>query len=222
MVCIFLRKSTIFKYIFLKKLENNTFKLTMKTFLVCLLLVQLFVACTIAQTNIPSTQQCLHEGRWNFAANRCDCYPGYSGIWCQIANCNLQTVACGLFSSFQCDVTTIKNYCPRLCNARSCTCPNGIDQCLNGGTFNSATCTCSCPSGFTGTVCETISTLTCKNSGTFNNVTKTCSCFPNYSGQLCQNLNCLLPDPAICVSFLTADCNITTLGNYCPNKCGRC
>ncbi len=109
-----------------------------------------------------------------------------------------------------------------MCTARSCTCPNGIDQCLNGGTFNNATCTCSCPSGFTDTVCETISTLTCKNSGTFNNVTKTCSCFPNYSGALCQNLNCLLPDPAICVSFLTADCNITTLGNYCPNKCGRC
>ena len=62
MVCIFLRKSSIFKYIFLKKLENNTFKQTMKTFLVCLLLVQLFVACTIAQTNIPTTQQCLHEG----------------------------------------------------------------------------------------------------------------------------------------------------------------
>ena len=56
MVCIFLRKSTIFKYIFLKKLENNIFKQTMKTFLVCLLLVQLFVACTIAQTNIPSLQ----------------------------------------------------------------------------------------------------------------------------------------------------------------------
>ena len=106
-----------------------------------------------------------------------------------------------------------------MCTARSCTCPNGIDQCLNGGTFNNATCTCSCPSGFTGTVCEAKS---CQNSGTFNNVTNTCTCFPNYGGANCQNLNCSISDPPLCSLFSTAHCSILLVNDYCPTKCGKC
>jgi len=158
----------------------------MKQFLILIVLFLIFGELISGQTTCSGTQQCLHSGRWNSNLCRCDCFSTYSGSWCEKSNCTAQPSICGtgLFPD-QCLTTTVQDYCPKMCTRRGCECPNGIDQCLNGGLYNSNDCSCACPSGFTGNVCQTISsciTLQCLNSGSFNTEKCKCECFTSYSG----------------------------------------
>lgn len=130
----------------------------------------------------------------------------------------------------QCSASVIASYCPQMCNARSCTCPNGIDQCLNNGTFNSTSCNCTCPTEYTGTVCgeraepiQNCTVQTCENNGMWDQTTCRCKCFPNYMGERCETVNCNVPDNNYCLNFLLPDCAIVPIvRSFCPNKCGRC
>ncbi len=161
--------------------------------------------CVSTEAICTGTQACLHDGQWDSNQCRCNCMPSYSGTYCELANCSTDPAACGIqLFPYQCVVNTIKNYCPRMCNARSCTCANRIDQCLNGGTFQSNNCSCTCPPSFSGTVCETIGTcrsLNCQNSGVLDNNKCACNCFASYTGITCQNLNCNVSDASYCVNF---------------------
>ena len=178
----------------------------------------------------------------------------FSGNWCQTANCAVIPTKCGIslfpealvhlkaiyinntmqkvniffkliFLNLRCGVSAVKSYCPKMCASRSCTCQNNIDQCLNGGIFNTATCSCSCPTGFSGTVCETLglcTALTCQNSGVYNAAKCKCDCFSSYAGNSCELLLCNVPDPSYCVNFNKIDCvNVPIVYSYCPNLCSR-
>ena len=49
-----------------------------------------------------------------------------------------------------------------------------------------------------------------------------CDCFQNYNGILCENLQCSVADPLACSIYVTSDCSITVISNYCPHFCGKC
>ena len=195
-------------------------------------ILKVFVAIFIIQSlkinsaeSQCATTACLHSGVFNPTRCKCDCLPSYSGNYCEIVSCTTAPYGCGVsIHSDQCTSQSIKDYCPKLCGSRGCYC--GIDSCLNGGTFDTNTCKCTCPTGYRGLVCETASTcalLTCQNSGTFDAATCKCSCFPNYSGDSCETLNCSIADSNYCVYFSKTDCTSVQLVNsYCPKMCGRC
>lgn len=210
-----------------KNFKSKTFPITMQKLLKVLVFFfivnQLHINSAAAQCS--QVHACLHSGVFNPTLCRCDCLPSYSGIYCEIVSCTNTPYGCGVFiTADQCTSTSIRDYCPGLCNSRGCAC--GIDQCLNGGVFDSATCKCTCPTGYRGLVCETASTcavLVCQNSGTFNPTTCKCECFPNYSGNNCETLNCAVPDSNYCVYFSKSDCSsVSIVQSYCPNMCGRC
>ena len=128
-----------------------------------------------------------------------------------------------------CSVGVIQSYCPAMCQSRACTCPNRIDQCLNGGTFDPNSCTCRCPRGFFGTVCELLRlnqpciNQTCLNSGQFDQETCKCRCFNNYLGDRCEVVNCDVPDNNYCINFFANDCPLVPIiRSFCPHKCGQC
>ena len=143
-----------------------------------------------------------------------------------MANCSNQPALCGVvFTKDMCTVSQIQSYCPAYCGAVSCRCGN--DQCLNNGTYNATSCSCMCPTGFIGNVCQTptncSNVFTCQNNGVFNAQKCTCDCFGSYSGNRCQNLACNTTDPALCINFRPIDCAVVPiLNSYCPIMCARC
>ena len=72
----------------------------------------------------------------------------------------------------------------------------GDDACpainCNSGTLNEATCSCTCPAGFSGTNCQTedkcvTENIECQNGGTC--VNGACDCPDGYIGTSCENLD---------------------------------
>lgn len=124
-----------------------------------------------------------------------------------------------------CPIDLVKNLCPVMCSASVCTngC-NGFDSCINGGTFNTATCSCTCPAPWNGQICENqcANTLTCQNNAKFNGNTCVCDCFPSYTGSLCETLQCSVADPTDCSYYLASDCAVSLISSYCPHLCGKC
>ena len=88
-----------------------------------------------------------------------------------------------------------------MCNQVICKC--GFDSCLNGGFFVAPSCSCICPSQYTGVRCENlISTpiatttrttcvlLPCLNNAKQNQATCKCECYPAFTGTICETLIC--------------------------------
>ena len=81
--------------------------------------------------------------------------------------CDKQPVECASFTVAQCSLPSITNYCPSLCGLCSPTPATTtttttttttmaacgfVLPCMNGGSFNTATCSCSCYPSYTGIV----------------------------------------------------------------------
>lgn len=189
--------------------------------LICLIsLLKYDSVCGACNSDI----KCMHFGVLNSNCN-CECFPSYSGTYCQTANCNQQSAACGTqFTPDMCQTDIVKAYCPQLCQSAICRC--GIDSCLNGGVFNPTTCKCECPFNYSGTVCEVASKcgtpLSCLNNGVYNNNTCKCDCFPNYFGSICEILTCAVKEPFDCSTFDKAYCALSIINSYCPFLCRSC
>lgn len=190
------------------------------------------------------------KGQYNKTTERCSCFPGYSGEFCQYVDCSKQSLQCANYTSTFCVYSTVATYCPELCNNAICRC--GFKQCLNGGRFNASDCSCRCPEGYFGTTCETTNPVlpvvcappeqyNCQNQGIFNNLTCGCNCnkvyrlifknfcftifrlgFPSYSGQYCETLMCDIPDPATCQGYNNTLCSLSLVNSYCPHLCELC
>ena len=92
----------------------------------------------------------------------------------------------------------LKCNCPPEWTGDRCEVPiNGCDlECYNDGVCykpspNEAP-RCNCPVGFSGTLCESCSTVLCRNNGICvrNNVTGWCRCPHGYSGKSCEISEC--------------------------------
>ena len=142
---------------------------------------------SVANADCPSEPiKCLNLGVYNKSSCSCGCFPGYSGLACQYMDCTRQSAQCGtLYTPEMCHLNTIYEYCPKMCENTICTC--GFDTCLNNGTFNSQTCSCTCLPGFYGSTCESTSptvslvcpsyfTRTCQNGASFNRTRCKCDC----------------------------------------------
>ena len=183
---------------------------------------------SIAAQDCPKA--CLHDGIADAKTCSCQCLAAWEGVYCERVkdNCNAaQPAECGssLTTAF-CVFDKIRSYCPKMCSHPACRC--GIDQCLNGGFFDSATCTCNCPRNFYGKVCENFSTcsqiLTCENFGTFNATSCRCDCLtPNFSGNRCEQFTCNVTDPLYCSIHSKQSCSQNNfVFGICPQLCERC
>lgn len=133
---------------------------------------------------------CDNLGVYNTSSCSCSCFPGYSGASCQYVDCTLQSSQCGkLYTKDMCHFRTVYEYCPQMCDNPICTC--GFETCLNNGTFNATTCSCTCPVGFYGSTCESTSPTvslvcptyvqrTCQNGARFNRTLCKCDCNFNF------------------------------------------
>ena len=105
------------------------------------------------QAACPYEFKCLNYGSFNQETCACDCFPSYSSQYCEKAECPNEPVQCEASLGKQaCQDEALKFYCPKMCGLSSCEC--GYGECLNGGTFDQATCSCSCPLPFSGKVCQ--------------------------------------------------------------------
>ena len=88
-----------------------------------------------------------------------------------------------------------------MCNSTLCNNGCGLDKCLNGGVFNSKTCSCECPSPYYGKICENqcSSNFTCLNDGIFNRTKCACDCLPQFNGSLCENAITSFPIQKTCL-----------------------
>jgi hypothetical protein len=89
-------------------------------------------------------------------------------------------------------------------------CKNTV--CLNGGACKEGNCIC--PTGYTGTTCETkVCTNTCQNGGTVVTSTCSCNCPAGYSGASCET-------PNGNVTFWNNDASVGTITVYTNNTSG--
>jgi hypothetical protein len=149
---------------------------------------------------MPTTTACVpfkceNGGSFNNKTCRCDCFPSYSGSRCENLVCSPDPSDCN-YSTKDCVVSLIRNYCPNLCGM----CP------LSG------------PNSTNATQCENVS---CFNGGSINMSTCKCNCFKNYNGDRCENLVCDVDEPTDC-NFSSSYCLVSLISDYCPKLCGKC
>ncbi|XP_046336223.2 neurogenic locus notch homolog protein 1-like [Haliotis rufescens] len=160
----------------------------------------------------------------------CKCPLNLSGDLCQTQECPASDrVFCPLFGVGFCASVELFNHslCPVMCG----NCPPKCNKvCENGGTQDSLPCTCGCPVGYTGDLCETrvpdCRHVTCRNGGVVDPVTCECLCLhPGlYTGTRCEQTNCsMVVDPPGCVASLAnCLCGDRVLSTVCPVLCGVC
>jgi hypothetical protein len=116
------------------------------------------ITTTTVTNLLCSSYECLNGGMFSLQQCKCQCYPTYTGRSCESLMCNLQPSECTkIFLPSQCTDVSIANYCPVVCgkcqitttNPTTSSC-NFILPCMNGGTFQSASCLCSCHPNFSG------------------------------------------------------------------------
>ncbi|XP_022099124.1 mucin-4-like isoform X5 [Acanthaster planci] len=154
----------------------------------------------------------------------CLCARGYTGLQCQT------TVPCDLGNECTNGATCVNM--PNSIRGYTCACPDGfsgencetacqLNNCMNGGTRDNATCQCVCSQPWTGSTCLECS-LTCTNGGTLNSVTCECSCpGDNWTGRDCSE--CPLTESS-CMNGGLFDaehcecvCPLTHNGTTCEN-----
>jgi hypothetical protein len=86
-----------------------------------------------------------------------------------------------------------------MCNLPICKC--GFDSCLNGGTFDSNTCQCSCPITYTGNRCDVIIKVLATSTTITTKTTSKCT----------QKLNCI---NGAQLNDLTCKCECKILNDY--------
>ncbi|XP_063407782.1 fibropellin-1-like isoform X2 [Mytilus trossulus] len=140
-----------------------------------------------------------------YTANRtayCDCPPGFLGDRCQNDACSLINCNNG---TCKFDPTTKQAYCECIGNfiGRNCEispCENPASMCIHGGNCTllpDGNITCSCPDGYSGSMCELSACSTGDiNCGPGTCYTKNgnvyCDCPPGFLGNRCQNNACSL------------------------------
>jgi hypothetical protein len=94
----------------------------------------------------------------------CLCMPAFRGAVCETIMCDKQPIECNSFPASQCTSNSFKFYCPVVCGqclttttissttltselkpvtTSSVSC-GVILPCMNGGTYNSTSCSCNC------------------------------------------------------------------------------
>jgi hypothetical protein len=149
---------------------------------------------------MPTTTACVpfkceNGGSFNNKTCRCDCFPSYSGTRCENLVCSPDPSDCN-YSTNDCVVSLIRNYCPNLCGR----------------------CPMSGPNSTNATQCENIN---CFNGGSINMSSCKCNCFKNYNGDMCENLVCDVDEPFDC-NFSSSYCLVSLIKDYCPKLCGKC
>ena len=90
----------------------------------------------------------------------CLCMPAFKGTVCETIMCDKQPNDCNSFTASQCTSNSFKFYCPVICGL--CTATTTLTStkpvisttvslscgvllpCMNGGTFNTTSCSCNC------------------------------------------------------------------------------
>ncbi len=124
-----------------------------------LLVVVIMTFANMVNTQCPVVLQCQNGNVFNSNTCRCDCFPSYSGTFCETLNCSRgDPTVCVTFGAQNCGVSLIKNYCPRMCGTCPVTtiatttttttllstttpCPT---FCLNEGALDIDGCACRC------------------------------------------------------------------------------
>ncbi|KAK6171095.1 hypothetical protein SNE40_019354 [Patella caerulea] len=98
-------------------------------------------------------KKCKNGGALNIDTCTCTCTSPYSGDTCTETSCtkldksfcaNYPASACQQYSNFPSDCSIKCGICPPPCNGKTC---------QNGGTLNLPSCSCTCPSPYTGDTC---------------------------------------------------------------------
>ena len=125
---------------------------------------------------------CLNGGQWSAYYCLCDCLPLWGGNTCQTLYSAPDPAFCSLLGANNCNLGSVKYACPGMCGyvsappaptsaapppapttqppppvSTSCT----QLSCINGGSWQSNTCSCLCLPSYTGATC---STLNCSGS----------------------------------------------------------
>gem|GEM_PF-5242643 len=157
------------------------------------------------QCSCPSS--CLHGGTQD-ANCGCSCPSPWSGQRCEVCTRSSSECANGGYMD------------PQTCQ---CVCPN---KCQNGGVQN-ANCGCSCPSPWTGALCQTC-TLTqanCNNNATFDSSLCQCNCVEgcqhSASATRTCGCNCVFPwTGSLCETCSFTETHCLNNGNFTgPSTC---
>ncbi|XP_071081904.1 cysteine-rich venom protein ENH2-like [Haliotis cracherodii] len=107
------------------------------------------------------------------------------------------------------------------CSDNLCDC--GGKLCLNGGSLDTSTCSCTCMGTWTGDTCsKDCKGMTCLNGGTLDGNTCSCTCPDTWEGDTCSKKKCKV-DVSRCDSVPLAHCDLSPIVRlYCPRKCGLC
>lgn len=119
---------------------------------------------TTKSSSCSSLYPCLNGGTFSLQNCSCICMPSYKGLLCETLMCDKQPIECNSFTTSQCSTSSIASFCPVLCgkcssatdtpNVTTTTTPQTVPTtskiactlypCLNGGTFNTTSCSCQC------------------------------------------------------------------------------
>ena len=142
-------------------------------------------------------------GKGDCVNNKCQCFPGYSGLDCSQSTCPVLCNGHGKYENGKC-------VCDTLWHGSECEIP--IDQCevsdcnKNGECMNGK---CMCYPGYDGIYCEKKTCLSqnCSNNGVC--MQGQCMCFTNYTGEDCSQL----------VNFKSNLCSSNGKFNYETKSC---